>query len=131
MRIVFITLSLMVVLCSCAPKAKQPHIGVWKANVPDIGPMTWGITKNNIEIASDEATHISEYAIDYTKTPIWLDFTYDGRVIKSIMEFSPEQDAFRIIGENVLNKPRPAAFEPAEDVVVFHKVQKKKAKSAR
>lgn len=131
MKRAFIALLLIVVLCSCAPKAKQPHIGVWTANVRDIGPMTWTITKNNIEITSEDGTEISEYFIDYAKTPIWLDFTYDGRVIKSIMEFSPQQDAFRIIGEDVINNPRPATFEPDEDVVVFHKVQKEKAKSSR
>ena len=63
-------------------------------------------------------TATSNYAIDYTKEPIWFDSVISGKKIRCIMEFMGN-DTFRITGEYNEGEPRPVSFEGAEDILNF------------
>jgi len=122
-RLIIVPL-LAFVLCSCAP-TNRGHLGTWEATgMPDYYVVA-KISDKAIEITTPEGTDSGQYAIDYTKTPIWFDFTSRGKVVRCIMEFI-DKDSFRIIGEDEADIPRPGEFEPAKDVVLFQRMEKKK-----
>jgi len=118
-----IVLPLAVMLCSCAP-ANRRHLGEWKSIVPGIGELSLKIDQKTIEMTTPEGVQSGEYTIDYGKTPIWLDVSWGGEIVRCIMEFI-DRNTFRIIGEDDAGKPRPSSFAPEEDVVLFQRVKKK------
>lgn len=123
MKRLIIVLSLAVMLCSCAP-ANRRHIGEWKSIVPGIGELSLKIDQKTVEMTTPEGVQSGEYAIDYGKTPIWLDVSWGGEIVRCIIEFI-DRNTFRIIGEDDAGKPRPSSFAPEEDVVLFQRVKKK------
>jgi hypothetical protein len=128
MKRLIIVLPLAAMLCSCAP-ANRRHIGEWKSIVPGIGELSLKIDRKTIEMTTPEGVQSGEYTIDYGKTPIWLDVSWGGEIVRCIMEFI-DRNTFRIIGEDDAGKPRPSSFAPEEDVVLFQRV-KKKAQSSQ
>lgn len=84
-------------------------------------------SKGVAQVITPEGVYPAEYVIDYARTPIRLDVTWDGKTTKAIIEFL-DDERFKIIGESDPKKFRPLTFEPAEDVVVFRKVVKTKKK---
>lgn len=124
MKRLFIVPLLAFVLCSCAPTNRR-HLGTWEATGMRDYYVIAKISDKAIEITTPDKTYSSEYMIDYTKTPMWLDMAWDKKMVRCIMEFI-DKDSFRIIGENEADKPRPSAFEPAKDVVLFQRMEKKK-----
>jgi len=118
-----IVLPLAVMLCSCAP-ANRRHLGEWKSIVPGMGQVSLKIDQRTIEMTTSDGVQSGEYTIDYTKTPIQLDVSWGGEIVRCIMEFI-DRNTFRIIGEDDADKPRPSSFAPEEDVVLFQRVKKK------
>jgi len=123
-----IVLSLAVMLCSCAP-ANRRHLGEWKSIVPGMGQVSLKIDERTIEMTTSDGVQSGEYTIDYGKTPIWLDVSWGGEIVRCIMEFI-DRNTFKIVGEDDAGKPRPSSFAPEEDVVLFQRV-KKKGQSSR
>lgn len=123
MKKIAIILPLAVMLCSCASPKKR-HIGTWEATgIAESGYAVKFARKGKAEVTTPEGTFSGQYVIDYTKTPVRLDVTWDGKTVKCILEFVDKQ-TFKIIGESDPGKLRPLDFEPAENVVVFEKVEK-------
>lgn len=123
MKRIAIVLPLAVMLCSCASPEKR-HIGTWEATgIAESGYAVKLARKGEAEITTPEGTFSGQYVIDYTKIPVRLDVTWDGKTVKCILEFI-DKETFKIVGESDPGKLRPLAFEPAEDVVVFKKVEK-------
>jgi hypothetical protein len=123
MKRLIIVLPLAVMLCSCAP-ANRKHLGEWKSIVPGIGELSLKIDQKTIEMTTPEGVQSGEYTIDYAKTPIQLDVSWGGDIVRCIIEFI-DRDTFKIIGEDEANKPRPSSFAPEEEVVLFQRVKKK------
>jgi len=123
MKRLIIVLSLAVMLCSCAP-ANRRHIGQWKSIVPGMGQVSLKIDQRTVEMTSPDGVQSGEYTIDYGKTPIQLDVSWGGEIVRCIVEFI-DRNTFRIIGEDDAGKPRPSSFAPEEDVVLFQRVKKK------
>jgi hypothetical protein len=123
MKRLIIVLPLAVMLCSCA-SANRKHLGEWKSIVPGMGQVGLKIDRKTVEMTTSDGVQSGEYTIDYGKTPIWLDVSWGGEIVRCIMEFI-DRDTFRIIGEDDANKPRPSSFAPEEDVVLFQRVKKK------
>jgi len=128
MKRLIIVLPLAAMLCSCAP-ANRRHIGEWKSIVPGIGQVSLKIDERTVEMTTSDGVQSGEYTIDYGKTPIQLDVSWGGDIVRCIVEFI-DRNTFRIIGEDNANKPRPSSFAPEEEVVMFQRV-KKKAQSSR
>jgi len=127
MKRIAIVLPLAVMLCSCALPEKR-HIGTWEATgIAESGYAVKFAGKDEAEVTTPEGTYSGQYVIDYTKMPVRLDVTWDGKTVKCILEFV-DKETFKIIGESDPGKLRPLAFEPAEDVVVFKKVEKSRLK---
>jgi major membrane immunogen (membrane-anchored lipoprotein) len=125
MKRIAIVLPLAVMLCSCASSEKK-HIGTWQATgITESGYAVKFARKGKAEVTTPEGVYPGRYVIDYTKEPVRLDVTWDGKTIKCIMEFL-DKKTFKIIGQGDPDKLRPLAFEPAEDVVVFKKVETSK-----
>ena len=129
MKRLIIVLPLAVMLCSCAP-ANRKHLGEWKSIVPGIGELSLKIDRKTVEMTTPEGVQSGEYTIDYGKTPIQLDVSWGGEIVRCIMEFI-DRNTFRIIGEDDADKPRPSSFAPEEDVVLFQRVNKKAQSSKR
>jgi len=123
MKMLIIVLSVAVMVCSCAP-ANRRHLGEWKSIVPGIGDLSLKIDQKTVEMTTPEGVQSGEYTIDYGKTPIQLDVSWGGEIVRCIMEFI-DRNTFRIIGEDDADKPRPSSFAPKEDVVLFQRVKKK------
>jgi len=123
MKRLIIVLSLAVMLCSCAP-ANRRHLGEWKSIVPGMGQVSLKIDQRTVEMTSPDGVQSGEYTIDYGKTPIQLDVSWGGEIVRCIVEFI-DRNTFRIIGEDDAGKPRPSSFAPEEDVVLFQRVKKK------
>jgi len=127
MKRIVIVLPLAVMLCSCASPEKR-HIGMWEATgIAESGYAVKFAREGEAEVTTPEGTYSGQYVIDYTKLPVRLDVTWDGKTVKCILEFV-DKEMFKIIGESDPGKLRPLAFEPAEDVVVFKKVEKSRRK---
>jgi hypothetical protein len=123
MKRLIIVLPLAAMLCSCAP-ANRRHLGEWKSIVPGMGQVSLKIDERTVEMTSPDGVQSGEYTIDYGKTPICLDVSWGGEIVRCIMEFI-DRNTFRIIGEDDAGKPRPSTFAPEEDVVLFQRVKKK------
>jgi len=123
MKRLIIVLPLAAMLCSCAP-ANRRHLGEWKSIVPGIGELSLKIDQRTIEMTTSDGVQSGEYTIDYGKTPIWLDVSWGGEIVRCIVEFI-DRNTFRIIGEDDVDKPRPSSFAPEEDVVLLQRVKKK------
>lgn len=127
MKRLVIVLPLAVMLCSCASPGKR-HIGTWEATgIAENGYAMKFARNNKAEVTTPDGIYPGQYVIDYTKIPVRLDVTWDGKTVKCLLEFL-DKETFKIIGEDDPGKLRPLAFEPAEDVVVFKKVKKSKKK---
>jgi len=125
MKRIAIVLPLAVMLCSCASPKKR-HIGTWEAaGIAENGYAVKFARDGKAEVTTPEGTYPGQYVIDYTKEPVRLDVTWDGKTVKCILEFL-DKNTFKIIGQGDPDKLRPLAFEPAEDVVVFKKVETSK-----
>ena len=127
MKRMVIVLPLVVMLCSCSSATKR-HLGKWEA--AGIGVERYAVdfaNKGKAEVTTPEGIFPGQYIIDYSKTPIRLDVSWDGRTIRCILEFLDE-GSFKIIGEDDPAKLRPLDFKPEEDVVVFRKIITKKKK---
>jgi len=125
MKRIAIVLPLAVMLCSCA-SLKKKHIGTWEATgIAESGYAVKFARKGKAEVTTPDGIYPGRYVIDYTKEPVRLDVTWDGKTVKCILEFL-DKKTFKIIGQGDPAKLRPFAFEPAEDVVVFKKVETSK-----
>lgn len=125
MKRMAIVLPLAVMLCSCA-STKSKHIGTWRATgIAEDGYAVKLARNGKAEVTTPEGTYPGQYVIDYTKQPVRLDVMWDGKAVKCILEFL-DKNTFKIIGQSDADKLRPLAFEPAEDVVVFKKVEVRK-----
>ncbi|MBN2315714.1 MAG: hypothetical protein JXM79_17430 [Sedimentisphaerales bacterium] len=121
MKRLIVTSWFIPILCSCAQTSRQ-HLGLWEATVPGNDVITWRITDRVIEMTGSEPMSCY-YTIDYSKTPIWLDFTRDKENVRCIMEFLSD-DSFKITGEEDSDKPRPANFREAKDILRFRRIKK-------
>jgi uncharacterized protein (TIGR03067 family) len=68
----------------------------------------------------DQEVSTTPYTIDYSKEPIWLDFTFDDGKVRCILEFS-DADTLRVTGERENLGPRPSSFEAAHEVMTFRR----------
>jgi hypothetical protein len=89
-----------------------------------MGQVSLKIDQRTVEMTSPDGVQSGEYTIDYGKTPIQLDVSWGGEIVRCIVEFI-DRNTFRIIGEDDAGKPRPSSFAPEEDVVLFQRVKKK------
>lgn len=127
MKRIAIILPLAFILCSCS-SARKTHIGTWNATTPgEEGYSVEFKSKGKAQVTTPKGVYPGEYIIDYTKTPIRLDVTWDGKTTKCIIEFL-DDERFKIIGPDDPTKLRPLSFEPVENVVIFGKVEKSKGK---
>ena len=127
MKRIAIVLPLALMLCSCA-SSKKKHIGTWQAaGISESGYFVKFARRGQAEVTTPEGTFPGAYIIDYARTPVRLDVTWEGKTVKCILEFI-DKETFKIIGEDDPGKLRPLAFEPAEDVFVFKKVSRSKKK---
>ncbi|MBN2271180.1 MAG: hypothetical protein JXN61_11235 [Sedimentisphaerales bacterium] len=127
MKRIVIVLPLAVMLCSCG-SPKKKHIGTWQATgITESGYAVKFARRDKAEVTTPDGIYPGRYIIDYSKEPVRLDVTWDGKTVKCILEFI-DRDTFKIIGQSDPGKLRPLAFEPAEDVVVFKKIKRSKEK---
>ena len=143
-----LTVCVLSMACVGCTSEDERHLGTWEGKMDgEKGSFTF--QKTTFMVIAGKDTFSGKYTIDYTKTPIWLDFefevpksadsfqgkgpakgesektpasktTSETMKIRAILEFTGD-DTLRMVTEKDSEKPHPTTFEGAAKILTLTK----------
>ena len=137
-----LSICVLSILCVGCGSSTDQHLGTWEGEI-DGEKTTFTFEDKAFTAKGEKMTMKGTYTIDYSKSPTQMDLAMqvpkfpdpfqgkgpakgesekkpemETRTLKLIVEF-PDGDTLRMVGEKGRDKPRPASFEGAKDIVTL------------
>lgn len=119
-RLLFALLLLSLLSCTSRTENRR-YIGAWRATTDRGEVVTWHFTENMLEVRVKDQSFSSEYKLDTTKEPAWIDFKTKDESVRAIIEFT-SRTSFRALGVDRDDKPRPSTFDDGKEVLRFERI---------